>query len=260
MSNALQTLAVILVALLLLLVIALAAPELISSRTTVTEPVGPRTSPAVPVTPSPAPGQDVTVMVIIPEVVLRQQIPDPAAEKAVIRALILKDFRVVDQSQVKKIRYNDQVLLAIHGDPEAVKALQALALEYDADVLVLGEAFAEGPIPAPGGLQSARARVEIRAILARTGQILASEAVTAGGADLTFNIAAKTALQNGGQQMGQILTKALLAKFGRQSGAQGKVELLVTSMPFPLYLLFKEKLTASSARVTFKLVAGEGGE
>lgn len=241
MSNA-ETILAVLIALVLLVVVAFVAPELLSQKTTVTQPIGPGPETRPPLEPTATEGKGVTVLVVIPETVLRQHVPDPAAETAAIRELILSNFRVVDQSQVKKIRYNDQVLLALHGDPEAQKAMQALALEYDADVLVLGEAFAEGPIPAPGGLQSARARVEIKALLSRTGEIIASEAVTQGGADVTFNIAAKMALQNGGQQIGKILVQWLERRFGQQPASQGKVELIVTSMPFKLYLLFKQKL------------------
>jgi hypothetical protein len=243
MNDAAQIL-VALVAVLLLLVLVVVNPELFSQKTTVSGPVGPdSTPPASAVQPKPTgPSQDVTLLVVLPEVVLRQQVPDPAAETAIIGKLLQHNFRVVDQSQVQKIRYNDQLLLALHGDPEALKAMQALALEYDADILILGEAFAEGPLPGVQGLQSARGRVEVKAIVSRTAQIVAAESFTAGGADLTFNVAAKKSLQNAGEVLGERLASLLESRYGRQTGAQGKVELILTSMPFDLYLLFKEQV------------------
>lgn len=245
MSDLQQAILAVLVAMLLLVATLVLAPELITGRRTATEPVTPGTKPEI-IQPTPLPpgqGKDVTVMVIIPEICIQRQVPDPAAETALIRELILNNFRVVDQSQVKKIRYNDTTLLAAHGDKEAMKAIQALALEYDADLLLIGEAFGEGAGMAPGGFQSVRARVEVRGVMTRTGQIVISEAETQGGADVTPNVACKKALQITGELIGKNRVVPLLeARFGKQSGAQDKVELIVTSMPFSLYSLFKQKL------------------
>jgi hypothetical protein len=194
------------------------------------------------------PTKDVTLMIVIPEICIQQRIPDPAAETAIIREFILRNFRVVDQTQIARLRYNDQTLLAAHGDQEALKALQALAIQYDADVLVIGEAFGEGPVPgAPSGMQAVRARVELRAVMTRTGQIIAAEAEHQGGTDLTFGTACKMALQRAGEQIGKKLIPQFEQRFGPQSATQDRVELIVTSLPFSLYATFKNQVSVLPA-------------
>lgn len=243
-----KTLILVLLAVLLLGLVVLVAPECFNRRqTTITTPVGSTTEPTPkpPGDPRPSTGQgkDVTLMIVIPEICIRQRIPDPAAETAVIREFLLRNFRVVDQTQVARLRYNDQTLLAAQGDPEALKALQALAIQYDADVLVIGEAFGEGPVPgAPSGMQAVRARVELRAVMTRTGQIITAEAEHQGGADLTFGTACKMALQRAGEQIGKKLIPQFERRFGPQSAAQDRVELIVTSLPFSLYASFKNQI------------------
>jgi len=241
----LKTLIIVLLAVLLVGLFLLVIPP---PKTTTAPPVMPSDPNAPPAPMLPSQPQDVTLMIIIPEVCIQQRIPDPAAETALIREFILRNFRVVDQTQVARLRYNDQTLLAAHGDPEALKAVQALALQYDADVLIIGEAFGEGPVPgAPSGWVSARARVELRAVMTRTGQIIAAEAVHEGGTDLTLSTACKKALQRGGEQMGTKLVPQLEQRFGRQAAAQDRVELIVTALPFSLYASFKSQVAALPA-------------
>lgn len=251
MDDPVKTLIVILLAVLLLGLVILIAPELINRKQTATSPIGssPPTPGPSPVAPPPAAQTtDVTLMIIIPEICIRQRIPDPAAETAVIREFLLRNFRVVDQTQVARLRYSDQTLLAAHGDPEAMKALQALAIQYDADVLIIGEAFGEGPVPgAPAGLQAVRARVELRAVMTRTGQIVAAEAEHQGGADVTFGTACKMALQRAGERISQRLVPQFEARFGPQSSAQDRVEIIVTELPFSLYASFKSQVASLPA-------------
>jgi len=238
---------VVLVVLLVGLVLLIMPPP----KTTTVPSIGPqdpgKPPPPLPVPPSQA--QDVTLMIVIPEICIQQRVPDPAAETALIREFLLRNFRVVDQTQVARLRYNDQTLLAAHGDPEALKALQALAIQqYDADVLIIGEAFGEGPVPgAPSGWVAVRARVEVRAIMTRTGQIIAAEGVHEGGADLTFGTACKAALQRAGERMGKALVPQLEGRFGLQAVTQDRVELIVTSLPFSLYVSFKSQVASLPA-------------
>lgn len=251
MDDSVKILIVMLLAVLLLGLVILIAPELINRKQTATSPIGPSSPALGPSSVAPPPAvqtTDVTLMIIIPEICIRQRVPDPAAETAVIREFLLRNFRVVDQTQVARLRYNDQTLLAAHGDPEALKALQALALQYDADVLLIGEAFGEGPVPgSPPGMQSVRARVEARAVMTRTGQIIAAEGVHEGGTDLTFGTACKAALQRAGERMGKTLVPQFEARFGLQSFVQDRVEIIVTALPFPLYASFKSQVAALPA-------------
>lgn len=154
-----------------------------------------------------------TVCVIIPEhVIIRlvpTPVPDPAVETAIIHAFLDYGLHVVDQTQIQWIRYaeEDWAGRAANGDAAAIAYLSE---RFAADILVVGEAFAEldeqvGELV----LQAARARVELRAIETATGRILAAEAFHTGGIDLTLETAAKRALQRAGERVAPLLGLAL---------------------------------------------------
>ena len=143
-----------------------------------------------------------TVCVIIPETVIIERIPrpvpDPAAETSIIHHFLKYGFHVVNQTQVKFLRMSDPDLIkrAFEGDPTAIGELLKIVSErFAADVLVLGEAvstvevFEALRIPGRPRIQDGRARVEVRAIEARTGRILAAEAKHTGGIDFTAELA-----------------------------------------------------------------------
>jgi|GEM_PF-4612536 len=210
--------------------------------------------------------KEITCMVVVPEFIFGAPVDDPAVETAIIRELLQANFRVVDQDMIDQIRYKDETLLAAYGTSyDALTALRALSLEYDADVLIVGHALTEGQIPAPGGLISTRAWAEVRAVDTRTGQIFAADQTAQGGADLTIQIAARKALENAGSVLGKSTTQALEKRFGIQAGTQDKVELIIVGMPIDAYITFKQKLqyfpyikqviadhyTADEAHITF---------
>jgi len=152
-----------------------------------------------------------TICVIIPETVtihrIPQQIPDPAAETAIIHSFLEYGFHMVDQNQIRAIRYSQLVANALSGQQAA---LLELSDRFAADILILGEAFAEETETAGElALQSARARIELRAIEAATGRILAADALHTGGIDLTMDTAAKKALERAGEKISSQLAKAI---------------------------------------------------
>jgi len=187
--------------------------------------------------------KEVTCMVVVPELMNNAPVEAPAVETAIIRELLLAGFSVVDQQMVDKIRYRDETLLAAYrNDEAALAALRALAYEYSADVLVIGTAFTEGEFSAPEGLVSTRAWTAVRAVDVRTGRLFSAEQTSAGGADMTLTIAAKKALQNAGEVIGQSVTKALEKRFGKQRGTQDRVELIIVAIPLDAYAFFKQQL------------------
>lgn len=154
-----------------------------------------------------------TICVMIPEhVIIRlipTPVPDPAAETAIINAFLQYGFNVVDPNQIRAIRYatEDWAARAKNGDAAAIAYLSS---QFAADILIVGEAFAEED-EQPGQLtmQAARARVELRAIETATGRILAAESFHTGGVDLGLNTAAKRALQRAGERIAPILAAAV---------------------------------------------------
>jgi len=152
------------------------------------------------------------IAVIIPEVHLTRRISDPAGETAIIRKLLEAGFtRVVDKTQVEKIRNSDIAKSAMAGD---VDAINGIATQLGVDYIMVGEAFSEAVGPQPGGMFSCRARVEAKIIRTDNARIIAANGVHAGGVDLTESTSAKVALNNAGEMMGDYMVKQLLSVGG----------------------------------------------
>ncbi|MGM0509487.1 MAG: hypothetical protein ACQERZ_10080 [Fusobacteriota bacterium] len=137
---------------------------------------------------------DPRIMVVIPEQHIKKPIPDPAVETEIIKNLIKAGYRVVDQSQIKKIRYSEEIESILGGNKEIAKSI---ANQFEADILITGEAFSilNGETY---GMISCGARAEIRGMKISTGEIIFSDAVHSSAIALTEELAAKKALQNAG--------------------------------------------------------------
>jgi len=163
-----------------------------------------------------------TVCVIIPETVIIERIPrpvpDPAAETAIIKAFLSYGFHVVDQAQVKFLRMTAPELVerARNGD---LAAIRMLSEQFAADVIVLGEAvstvtvFEALQIPGQPRLQDGRARVEVRAIEAATGRILAADALHTGGLDFSPELAGKKSLERAGEKIACRLARSIVQNY-----------------------------------------------
>ena len=163
--------------------------------------------------------------VTLPELRSTSRISNLAAETAVIMKLTEAGFsRVVDQSQVEKIRDSDAVKAVLRGDMAVASGIGA---QLGVDYIMVGEGFSEPVGRVSGGMFSCRARVDARVIRADNARIIAANGFSAGGADITEGASAKMALNNAGEQMGDYMAKQLLSAGG--STASG-VKLTVTGV------------------------------
>jgi curli biogenesis system outer membrane secretion channel CsgG len=115
---------------------------------------------------------------------------DPAAETEMIYYCQKLGFEVVD---------------AAKGDPR------------EADILILGEGFSEFTARV-GDLAPAKARLEVKAVDAETGRVLAVDRQTTVAVDLNEQIAGKTALQ----KASAAIAERLLPKLTRGQAKEGK--------------------------------------
>jgi len=194
------------------------------------------------------------IMVVIPEYHIRSRlpdperrtIPDPAGETEIIKRLSEKGFKLVDPSQVSKIRYNDQVKSAINGDTNlAIK----IGLDHGAEIIIIGEAFSESAGHVMGELISCRARVEARAIRTDTGEIIAINSTYATGLDITDAIAGKKALQKAGEELASYFIEQFHAKLNNNTNSK-TVELVITGLDYKQFINFKKILLESLDIIT----------
>lgn len=156
--------------------------------------------------------EDLRVMILIPEQVIRRQVPDPAVETEMARVLIRQGFRVIDVAQAEKLKARDEAAVVLRGGSK--QALIDLGLKFGADVLITGEAFAEEVTPQPpevtqAGFRSYQARLEIKAVAFTTGELFISEAFTGIGIAVADMIAAKTALQRTAERAAPVVVAQL---------------------------------------------------
>ena len=128
-----------------------------------------------------------SVTVVVPEEQLHRIIPDPAVKTELCYLLRKLHFRVIE---------NDSPLLDqwVH-DYFAGHASKFPAEVGDVDLVIYGGAFAE-TVGAHGNLISARARLELSAILVKSAEIIAVGRATGSAADISENVAGKSALVN----------------------------------------------------------------
>jgi hypothetical protein len=157
------------------------------------------------------------IMVVIPEEFIRlPPPPDPAAETVIVDGLIDAEYILKDQVISAEIRYGPVVENAFAGDPVAMRGIFEMC---NAEILVIGEAFAE-EIPAVlSGMHTCRARVEIKAVQ-QDGTIISSVGMQGTASDPALNVSAKLALENAARNV----LDDLLADLVSIQGGPGQIE------------------------------------
>ncbi|HWR43376.1 hypothetical protein [Sporomusa sp.] len=152
--------------------------------------------------------RDPRIGVIIPEYHLSAPIPDPAGETAIIKKLIEAGFsRLVDARQIQNIRYTNTVKSIMQGSREdALSFASSQGLDY----LIVGEAFSTRN-SSLYGLVSCGARLEAKIIKADTGEVIATNGLYGTGVHSSEFIAAKLALNEAGEKMGDYMVQQLMA-------------------------------------------------
>lgn len=182
------------------------------------------------------------IMVVIPEYQFHRKIPDPAGETEIIKELLEKGFEVVDQSQVSRIRYNDQTKAAIAGN---AKLAAMIGLEYGAEIIIVGEAFSESVGRIVRGFTTCRARVEARAIRTDTAEILAADGKEAAALDISGDIAGKKALQKAGSELASSIIDQLLNKWSSDVTNSTNINMIINGLNYRQFIRFKNLLMKS---------------
>ena len=182
-----------------------------------------------------------TVMVMIPEHHISRPVPDPAGETEIIRQFIEFGYDVLDPSQIIALQERNNIQEFISNPDKAAE----FGRRFGSDIIIVGEAFSEFASNMNGGMVSCRARVEARAIDTKTGKILSTNGMHAGGTDLSEAVAGKQALKNAGGQMAQYFINSLCAmnmnisstqqRTNKNSVATTYLDIQVSNMTFSNY-------------------------
>lgn len=178
------------------------------------------------------------LMVILPEFHVTRPIPDPAGETEIVRQLVEAGFKVVDQSQSKKIRQNEQLYAQLKADPQRVAAL---GREFGAEIVVFGEAFSE-TVGATGGGTKVMARVEARAVRCDTAEILVAHGLEAEATEASEMVSSKKALRQAGNLVARYFVEQLAARWSNEAAGSRSIEVLVHDISYPQLVKLKEML------------------
>lgn len=206
------------------------------------------------------------IAVYIPEQHLRYRVPDPAAETAVIKVFVDAGFTNMIQASPKLARVD------VNSYGWSLKPLHNISAEdmrnaarfFEADILIMGEAFSEGvgdvgrnlPGRQVTNALSCRARAEGKMYIAKTGQILAADGKYASGVDMSEAIASKKALAAAGQQLGEYFVEKILS----QSPSRQGIELVVKGSDFTKINMVQSALGRVSGVKSVNLSKYEDGE
>ncbi|WP_198045007.1 CsgG/HfaB family protein [Spirosoma montaniterrae] len=128
-------------------------------------------------------------------------IEQSATETELTRRFVEAGFRVVDPKVYGKMRQ----IADSSGD---LGAMAALGLKMGAQLIITGQTISERT-NGQGGMTASRARLETRVIATEDGSILATNAVSGGGIDVSEAIANKVAIRNAAENMAQYLMDRL---------------------------------------------------
>ena len=180
-------------------------------------------------------------MVVISEADAGRRAGNPAGETEIISQLLDYGFKVVDQSQIRRIRESDQIRKILAGDKKAAKLI---ALRHGAEMLIVGKAFGETAMRGQslGGLVSVRARLEARAIRADTGEILVADGKFASGVDIEEQVAVKKALAEVGKRWVESNLPEIMEKWKQETSGVMSVQLVINGLSLPQLVRFETVL------------------
>lgn len=183
------------------------------------------------------------VLVMIPETHLERRIPDPAGETELVLWLTDCGFLAVSpeyegvrpppagadtasdtnitfrrnrglRNEEGGIRVSSRTL---HTVGKGGLGAQRDALARIADVIIIGEGISERATEKEG-IVSCKARLELKAVAVRSGEVLVAKSTYGAGVDVAEHIAGKRALQAAGREMAADLIPELVEKWQKLAG------------------------------------------
>lgn len=196
------------------------------------------------------------IAVYVPEHHIQFNVPDPAGETAIVKALINAGF-----SQVTEVGSRLNI-----SNPLNMSAAEmtSAARQLGVDIIIVGEAFSEGlgdaaqwlPGNQQSNMQSCRARVEAKMFIVKTGQIIAADGKYGSGLDNSQAVASKKALENAGRQMGEYLVQQITGLYTSQQN----IEVVVYGAAFQKINLVQNAIGNVRGVKSCNLSSYEGGK
>jgi hypothetical protein len=151
-----------------------------------------------------------SVMVIIPEMHLRQAaLIDPAAETEITKRLLAANFKVIDSEYVRMMK-EDQA--TAQRTFRSLNTSAEYAGKKGVDILLYGEAVSERAATL-GEFEGCRGRIELKAVKVVGEEIILADSAEGGATDLAEAIAGKKAIQQAANRLADTFLYALAEKW-----------------------------------------------
>jgi hypothetical protein len=167
------------------------------------------------------------VMIIVTAKARKDQGPLKSAETTMIKEFLSKEFKVVDQAQVEKIRSTDYLKQILKGNKKTAKLI---ASKTGADILVITQGSIGRPMKVEGGLISCRCFLDARVINADTGEIIVAETASGSGIDIAGKIASQKAQEKTAKTLAAKLTNRIIYVWGKFTSGLRPVQLQVENI------------------------------
>jgi len=150
-------------------------------------------------------GLEPRILTFIPETHAGIEILDNSAEIAIINGLLKAGFVVTNEHERDSIGQNPLIKKVLKEDKQAVLEL---AMQYGANVVIIGKAVSE-KICMVSDFHSVRAYLEIWAYKTDENKVIAAHSLQVSGAGITEDNAYKTAFNLAGEQITDYLVERL---------------------------------------------------
>ncbi len=149
-------------------------------------------------------------------------------ETLLASAFFEREFKVVDQQQVNRIRTNDQARMAANGDAGAA---QDLGRMFKADCIITGKATAVS-VSGSYGLKSVRTDLNVRVVRVDTGELLGIAQVNTTKAQTSYETAIRVAFEDISQKGADKIMAHIIQRWRTESKGGNPITIQVSGLDY----------------------------
>jgi len=178
---------------------------------------------------------------------------------SIMSVLMEKGFPFVEQSRVLKNVRKDAVLAALQGDTPSARAI---AENVGAEMLIIGKAISKAASNVPSvirqaGMVSCQATINLRAIRASDGIVLATATQQASAAHIDKIAGGTQALQKAATLAAEELAQKILKNWQKETSSGNMVQLRIIDLPGYLEFVRIKNIIKNNVRSVNKIYQRE---
>lgn len=179
----------------------------------------------------------------------------PYSAREIEEALLVAEYPLVDQTAVARATKHDQAVQAVFANDTA--SARALALQFDAGLMITGRAVAQKSGIAGGGMQAYGANVALTAVRTDTGRVVASSSADGSYPHINAITGSRLALEEAANEAAE----DLLAKLAEHDSLpSSQLRLTVNGVNYEQLAILRKILLRDFSSVISVDTRGFGGD